>query len=154
MRKIALVAALLAGTAAHADAVRVDEFKWLAGCWGFDTENGRYEEIWSAPTGNNIVGVSRRIEDGFTREFEFMRIVTSGGGGFDYVALPQGENETRFNSLSFGGNKVVFDNPDHDFPSRITYEFVPPDALNARIEGKSNGRPMGLNFPMKRRPCP
>lgn len=154
MRQIAVIAALLASTAVHADAVRVDQFKWLAGCWGFDIDNGRYEEIWSAPTGNNIVGFSRRIEDGFTREFEFMRIVTSGGGGFDYIAMPQGENETRFNSISAEGTRAVFENPDHDFPSRISYEFVPPDALNARIEGKSNGQALRLSFPMKRRPCP
>ncbi|SFF39799.1 hypothetical protein SAMN04488120_103205 [Fontimonas thermophila] len=153
MHRITAIAALLASTVVHAEAARVDQFKWLAGCWGFDTDNGRYEEMWSAPTGNNIVGVSRRIADGFTREFEFMRIVTS-GGGFDYIALPQGENEVRFNSIVADGTRAVFENPDNAFPSRISYEFVPPDALNARIEGQSNGQTMRLNFPMKRRPCP
>jgi hypothetical protein len=154
MRKIAFIATLLFSAAAHADAARVDQLGWLTGCWGFETENGRYEEIWTAPTGNNMLGMSRRIEDGFTREFEFLRIVTSGGGGFDFVAMPQGNAGTSFNSLGADGTRIVFENPEHDFPSRITYELTPPDSLKARIEGVSDGRPMGINFPMKRKPCP
>ncbi len=148
------LALLLSAGPATAEIARVDQFAWLTGCWGFDTGSGRYEEMWSAPTGNNIIGVSRRVEDGFTREFEYMRIVTTGGGGFDYIALPGGENPTRFSSVSVSGTTAVFENPDNAFPRRISYEFVAPDALRARIEGTANGRPAGLSFPMKRQPCP
>jgi len=149
---LALMAA--AATAGADDAARVDRFAWMSGCWGFDTETGRYEEIWTAPSGNSMLGVSRRIENGFTREFEFLRIVTSGGGGFDYIAMPRGENETRFNTASITDHRVVFDNPANEFPSRIVYEHTPPDQLDARIEGTSNGQPMALRFPMRRRSCP
>ncbi len=154
MRRLLAAVLLAFGGAAQADALRVDQSHWLTGCWGFDTPDGRYEEVWTAPTGNNMLGLSRRIVDGFTREFEYMRIVTSGGGGFDFTAMPQGENATRFNSVSFTATKVVFENPDNDFPSRVTYESVAPDAVNARIEGTSNGQAMGINFPLKRIPCP
>lgn len=150
----ALLLAIALAAPAAAQTARVDQFAWLAGCWSFETPDGRYEEQWSKPTGNNIIGTSRRVADGFTREFEFLRIVTSGGGGFDYIALPQGEGETRFNMLSMQGGKVIFENPAHDFPTRIIYEFVPPDALHARIEGNSDGRPLAQNFPMQRRSCP
>ena len=154
MLRLLTAALVLMSIPVHADAPRVDQFHWLAGCWGFDTPDGRYEEIWSAPTGNNMLGMSRRIVDGFTREFEYMRIVTSGGGGFDFTAMPQGESATRFNSVSFTATKVVFENLDHDFPSRVIYESAAPDAVNARIEGTSNGQAMGINFPLKRTPCP
>ncbi|MGB0221414.1 MAG: DUF6265 family protein [Sinimarinibacterium flocculans] len=151
---IGLLAAGLLPSIALAQSARVDQFRWLAGCWAFDTPDGRYEEIWTPPTGNSMLGVSRRIVDGFTREFEYMRIVTSGGGGFDFIALPQGENATRFNSVSFTDNSVVFENPDNDFPNRVTYTLAPPDGVDARIEGRSNGQPMGINFPLKRTSCP
>ncbi len=156
MNKLAIgtAALLLCAGSAQAQVARVDQFAWLAGCWGFDTENGRYEEVWSAPTGNSMLGYSRRIENGYTREFEFLRIVTSGGGGFDYIAAPKGENPTRFNSVSFAGEKAVFENPDNDFPQRITYEKLGPDAVTARIEGPSQGHTMTMKFPMKRRSCP
>lgn len=154
MRRILAVLAAAAAMSASAQTARVDQFAWLAGCWGFDTPTGRYEEVWTQPTGNNITGISRRVEDGFTKEYEYMRIVTSGGGGFDFIAQPQGGAPTAFALLSLQGTKVIFENPMHDFPKKIIYEFVPPHALNARIEGLSGGRPMGMNYPMKRKPCP
>lgn len=145
---------LMLAAPVYADAVRVDQFKWMSGCWGFETPDGRYEEIWTTPTGNSMLGLSRRIANGYTREYESMRIVTSGGGGFDFIAKPKDQDETSFNALSFAGTKVVFENTAHDFPQKITYEFVAPDQLNARIEGPSKGNTMALNFPMKRQPCP
>ncbi len=156
LKKLACVLALMGAvsTAGADDVARVDRFGWMSGCWGFDTETGRYEEHWTAPTGNSMLGVSRRIENGFTREFEFLRIVTSGGGGFDYIAMPKGENETRFNAASITDHSVLFDNPSNEFPTRIVYEYTAPDQLNARIEGTSNGQPMALRFPMRRRSCP
>jgi hypothetical protein len=156
MNRFACALALMATatTAVADDAARVDRFAWMSGCWGFDTDGGRYEENWTTPSGNNMLGVSRRIENGFTREFEFLRIVTSGGGGFDYIAMPKGESETRFNTASITDHSVVFDNPSHDFPNRIVYEYTAPDRLDARIEGTSNGQPMALRFPMRRRTCP
>lgn len=139
---------------AGADAARVDQLAWLSGCWGFDTADGAYEETWTTPTGNSMLGVSRRTAGGYTREFEYMRIVTSGGGGFDLIAQPNGNDETRFNSVSFDDTQISFDNPTNDFPTRIVYERDGADALNARIEGTHQGHPMVQRFPLKRRTCP
>lgn len=153
---LALLATLAAAPARAGaeEAPRVESLKWMTGCWGFETPGGRYEEFWTTPTVNSMLGLSRRTEDGVTREFEYMRIVTSGGGGFDFIAKPRDQEETRFNSLSVAAHRIVFENPEHDFPKKIIYEFTPPDQLKARIEGVSNGQPMGMNFPMKRRSCP
>ncbi|HUP90871.1 MAG TPA: DUF6265 family protein [Solimonas sp.] len=155
MRKLGLLlAGALLASSAGAQTARVDQFAWLAGCWGFDTPDGRYEEQWTTPTGNSMLGVSRRVADGFTKEFEFMRIVTSGGGGFDFTAQPNDGPVGRFNMLTLTGTKVVFERPENEFPKKVIYEFVPPASLNARIEGVSGGHPMGLNFPMKKKACP
>ncbi len=153
MMLIALTGALMA-LPAQADPVRVNQFSWLSGCWAFATENGRYEEVWTTPSGNSILGVSRRLENGFTREYEYMRIVTSGGGGFDFIAKTKDSDEVSFNAASFSDKKVVFENPDNDFPQKITYELVAPDQVHARIEGPSKGHTMTLNFPLKREACP
>lgn len=143
----------LVATTAGAQTARVEQFAWLAGCWGFDTPDGRYEEHWMSPTGNSMLGMSRRVGDGYTKEYEYLRIVTSGGGGFDYIARPKDGEETRFLIDSLVGTRAVFENLQHDFPQRIIYEFIPPDQLKARIEGKQNGKPMGMNFPMKKKAC-
>lgn len=155
MKNLPMATLLILASAAQAeDVARVEQLKWMTGCWGFSGGGSSYEEVWLAPTQNSMLGVSRRVsDDGVTREFEFLRIVTSGGGGFDFVAQPGGNPPTRFNTLEIKPNRVVFDNPLHDYPQKISYEFRAPDQLNARIEGKDNGQPAATNFPMKRKTC-
>jgi hypothetical protein len=154
MKKI-LTAALVAFTGTvHADDVaRVNQFSWMTGCWSLSGDGNVYEEVWLSPTGNNMLGVSRRMTEGYTREFEYLRIVTSGGGGFDFIQQTKGEPPVKFNMLENKGTRVVFDNPDNVFPQRISYEFKAPDQLIARYEGKNNGMPAAINFPMKRKSC-
>ncbi|HEY0915098.1 MAG TPA: DUF6265 family protein [Solimonas sp.] len=155
MLSLALLATpALAAKPAADEALRVTQFKWLSGCWGFDTADGVYEEQWTTPTGNSMQGLSRRIGEGYTREYDFMRLVTSGGGGFDFVSQQYGGDESRYNSSSVAANRVVFENPERPFPRKISYEYAAPDKLTMRLEGTSDGRPMGLSFPMKRKSCP
>jgi len=156
---LALVLSLLALPALAAkpaaeEALRVNQFKWLTGCWSFDTPDGVYEEQWTTPTGNSMLGTSRRVGEGYTREYDFMRLVTSGGGGFDFISQQYGGDDNRYNSTSASASRVVFESVDRPFPRKISYEFAAPDKLTMRLEGLNEGRPMGLSFPMKRKPCP
>jgi hypothetical protein len=41
---------------------------------------------------------------------------------------------------------TVFENPVHDFPTRIIYRQVTPDSLHARIEGQRKGKETGFDF--------
>ena len=47
-------------------------------------------------------------------------------------------------------DKIIFENPQHDFPTRVTYWRAGDDGLNARIEGKRNGQPAQENWKYKR----
>lgn len=160
MRKILVLSlALLALPAIAAkpaveEAPRVTQLKWLAGCWSFDTADGYYEEHWTTPTGNSILGLSRRVGEGYTRESDFMRIVTSGGEGFDFISQQYGGDDGRYNSVTLSANRLVFENPSTAFPRKVVYEFAAPDKLTMRLEGSNEGRPTGLSFPMKRKSCP
>jgi hypothetical protein len=152
---LTLVLALSALPAlAATEAPRVTQLKWLTGCWSFDTADGVYEEHWTTPTGNSILGLSRRVGGDFTREHDYMRIVTSGGEGFDFISQQYGGDDSRYNSVAITASRLVFENPDRPFPRKVTYEAVAPNGLNMRLEGTNEGRPMGLSFPMKRKPCP
>lgn len=58
-----------------------------------------------------------------------------------YLASPKGRQPaTPFKMIEMAANKVVFENPEHDFPQRIIYERE-GDTLTARIEGTQNGEP-------------
>lgn len=156
LMQMLLLGVLTAALPARADeGARVTQFAWMAGCWSFASgEDGAYEEVWLPPTGNSMIGMSRRTEGGFTREFEFMRIATSGGGGFDFIAQPGGNPPVKFYRSGGDAQRAVFENPRNDFPTKITYAYTAPNQLNARIEGSSDGKPMAINFPLRRKPCP
>jgi hypothetical protein len=46
--------------------------------------------------------------------------------------------------------KVVFENPDHDFPQRILYWLEDADVLRARIEGTEDGENRGVEWTFRR----
>jgi hypothetical protein len=137
-----------------ADPPRATDFKWMSGCWGYESGGSSYEEHWLAPSGNSMLGVAHRDADGFTRDFDYLRIVTS-GDGCDFVSQPKGDPELRYGMTTRKGTSVVFESlSGTGFPTRISYEFTPPDALKVRLDGHSeDNKPLVSVFPMRRKAC-
>lgn len=124
---------------------------WISGCWE-NTRGKRYnEEHWMKAAGNNMLGMSRTLNDGRAVEYEFLRIHEDKGDIY-YTAKPSGQAEASFKLISWKANEVVFENPAHDFPQRIIYRRN-GDTLQARIEGKMNGQERGIDFPFTRAKC-
>ncbi|MEO0604151.1 MAG: DUF6265 family protein [Myxococcota bacterium] len=122
--------------AAMASAQSLDALDWLTGCW--KTEAGA-EECWLAPRGGLMVGVHRDVREGRPAFYEYLRIETV-GEDLVYVASPKGQATTRFTLVQHGTTFVVFDNPTHDFPTRIRYERT-ADRLTATVSGTRRGKP-------------
>jgi hypothetical protein len=72
--------------------------------------------------------------------FEFLRIEAT-PNGIVYLASPRGAPATPFRLVLSGGNRAVFENREHDFPTRIVYRLTPEGALHARVEGTKKGKP-------------
>jgi len=49
--------------------------------------------------------------------------------------------------------KVVFENPGHDFPQRISYSLRGAEQLEAAIEGEMGGEKKTIRFPFRRFAC-
>jgi hypothetical protein len=56
------------------------------------------------------------------REFEFLRIAAGPDGVPVYWASPDGRPPVAFRLSQSGPGRVVFDNPQHDYPQRIAYQ--------------------------------
>jgi hypothetical protein len=85
-------------------------------------------------------------------DYEFLRIVLDTYGIY-YVEKTSGnKDETRFNLVRSSAGEIVFENPAHDFPQRILYKLI-GNSLTARIEGTSNGKLRGIDFPYTRTKC-
>ena len=150
---VALVAmyGLVAGAAA-AQASPIDRLTWLAGCWQQEHAGQVIQEQWMAPLGGAMLGMSRTVEGGRTIDHEFMRIEDQ-AGVLVYIAMPSGQKEASFKQTELTDTGIVFTNPEHDFPQRILYRLAGPGSLMARIEGTENGKPGGVDFPMKSVAC-
>lgn len=51
-----------------------------------------------------------------------------------------------FKMISSEPNKVIFENKNHDFPQRITYELIDKQKLIATIDGNINGVSKSVDF--------
>jgi hypothetical protein len=106
---------------------------WMSGTWRQETAAGITEETWSRADGTTMTGMHRNIRPGKKTWFEFLRIEQR-GQTLVYVAQPAGAPPTEFPATSVQPDRIVFENPNHDFPKRITY-WKQEAELCARVEG-------------------
>jgi hypothetical protein len=123
------VAALCAlGPVAAADAPPA----WLAGCWQGEAGTAAADafEAWSTPRADRMLGVSQTLR-GAGSMFEFMRIDRS-ERGLRFVAQPGGRPPVEFQAQRVEPRRVLFANPQNDFPKYIDYRRD-GDRLEARL---------------------
>ena len=125
---------------------------WLAGHWrvyrdpagagtpGAGTpDRGFDEELWLPPRGGSMFGISRSIAgDGALKMFEFARIEARGDACV-FIAQPRGRAGAEFPMRECSDRHVVFENPEHDFPTRIEYRRTGPQSIRAQIFGDEPG---------------
>ena len=112
---------------------------FLAGDWIASTPEGDVREAWGPPRGAAMLGTSHTVDGGRTVFFEYVRIEAR-STGLVYLASPLGRHPpTAFALVESDRDRVVFENPTHDFPQRVVYERK-GDRLDASIEGVENGK--------------
>lgn len=148
----AIVVAASSGAQASQSSA-IDRAGWLAGCWEMRARNRVTLEMWMPPSGGTMLGASRTTAAGVTREFEHLRLHAA-GDTLVYTALPSGQRETSFRSTTVSATTLVFENPAHDFPQKITYRRVGEDSVTARVEGPGpNNTTRGFDIRMRRASC-
>ena len=102
---------------------------WLSGCW--TNEAGTSVEVWSRDYSGFMFAHSVSERDDQVRFFEQLRI-QPGKDGAIYVATPAGQETTAFMETTRTDTSITFENPDHDYPQRISYR-LDGDTLTATI---------------------
>lgn len=93
---------------------------WLSGRWVQEGPEGWAEENWTPPRGGAMLGTGRTGKGDAARSFEFMRIA-DGRDGTAFWGSPGGQAPVAFPLVEQGPNLVAFENPKHDYPTRISY---------------------------------
>jgi hypothetical protein len=122
----------------------VSDLGWLSGCWEYSAGSRNVTEFWLPPDGGTMMGLSRTVSGGKTVEHEFL-LLRVGPRGIEYVARPSGQAEAVFTATKVGADEVVFENPAHDFPTRITYRKTGSGVV-ATIDGMVKGKPRAIDF--------
>jgi hypothetical protein len=136
-----LLAAMLAGPQASGT---VADLGWLSGCWQSAAGARTVTEFWLPADGGTMLGLSRTVSGGKTVEHEFL-LLRVGPRGVEYVAKPSGQAEAVFTATKVEAEEAVFENPAHDFPTRITYRKT-NGGLVATVDGTIKGKPRAIEF--------
>jgi len=130
-----LSAAISAENSGTRETTSLDELDWMAGAWGSTSEGVKAEEYWIAPEGGVMLGLHRDQFPSGKFFFEYLRIEVL-EGRVVYIPSPGGQESVAFPVLELGEKRVVFSNPDHDFPQSIAYWLEDDRTLRCRVEGQ------------------
>jgi hypothetical protein len=126
---------LALGAVALASPASISDLSWMEGAWRGKAFGGEVEEIFNAPAGGCVLGVSRIIApSGRLMQKEFMDISETDGKLTYTITLPSKTHT--FAMAEIGPNRVVWSDPANDFPSRIGYSRK-ENIITIRLEGKT-----------------
>ena len=115
----------------------VKSFHWLQGSWQMQTKRGIITEKWIVANDSTLLGKSIMVQtDGTEIELEKIQVAFRNGS---YYYIPtvknqNGEQPVKFKITSHSETGFVAENPQHDFPKRISYTLVNKDSIHAVID--------------------
>jgi hypothetical protein len=125
---------------------------WLEGSWDRETRRGVTTERWSRLDDGNYRGDAIVAPpDGPDRTIERLQLVLRADEVI-YIAEPVGQTRTEFTLTSWNETEFVFENPEHDFPTKIVYTRTGDGTMTATISGPdANGDTQEIDFNFTRR---
>jgi hypothetical protein len=152
-RPAVLLCLLLAGCTDTPIRPDTGSFDWLTGCWRLERDDGFYEEVWLPAVADGSLGVARNVRKGRTTSHEFMRLELRKDGSIVFFAQPSGQAPAEFRMAEHAPGRLAFENPEHDFPTRVEYRYVGLNAVHARIAGTRDGQTKVIDYPLQRVDC-
>ena len=126
---------------------------WLIGNWENSSSEGVLNENWEKVNDSTFSGTSYFIKGKDTLHFESIKL-SQNGEKLIYIATVKGQNNDKpvsFPSTSETENKLIFENPQHDYPQKITYTKGANNTFTAEISGKLQGKLTTERFVMSKK---
>lgn len=115
----------------------VKSFHWLKGSWQMQTRRGIITEKWAVANDSTLAGESIITRaDGSEIPLEKIEL-SFRNGNYYYIPTAKnqnGEQPVKFKITSHNETGFVAENPQHDFPKRISYTLVNKDSIHAVID--------------------
>lgn len=131
---------------------KIKELHWLIGNWTNITEEEQSYENWSKLNDSTLFAHSFTLVESDTVFAEHMTLQQNKNEIFlKVVAYSQNDNKPITFTLNPAEIGVfTFENPDHDFPTKISYSNPVKDSIHAWIEGTIEGELRKIDFRFKR----
>jgi hypothetical protein len=156
-QKITLILLLLAVVSCKkSEASEKDKIKaadWLLGKWENVTPQGTLTETWSKVNDSTFQGSSYFIKGKDTIHSETIKLQQK-GEVLTYNATVKGQNNDEsvpFELTNSTEKELVFENPKHDYPQKISYTKASNESLVAEISGMQLGKPNSEKYSMKKK---
>ncbi|SHF33058.1 hypothetical protein SAMN04487965_1954 [Microbulbifer donghaiensis] len=146
MATIALTGA--ASMAAQAQScTSLDDLQWLLGSWHYQDASKQMMERWQRVSAHTFegIGASETENSGGDRDIEILRLTEMSGEIFYLAKVSHNALPVAFKMTACRDNEAVFENPEHDFPSRLEYRLLDPNRLRVSVAG-TKGKRFILNF--------
>ncbi|XHR95620.1 DUF6265 family protein [Mucilaginibacter sp. UC70_90] len=130
----------------------IAQASWLIGSWRSQSAKTLDIETWKKLNDSTLLGRSYSLAGADTVSSEQIRLEQRAGKLY-YIPTVKNQNDGKavtFTLISSDNKHFVFENPEHDFPQKITYTQITNDSLLAEISGTRKGRQKAIQFPMKR----
>ncbi|MGH7509782.1 MAG: DUF6265 family protein [Gemmatimonadales bacterium] len=114
----------------------ISELSWLEGIWRGRVGSREFEARYTSPEGGLILSASKYTAQGKAVGFEFERFEEK-DGTLVLTPYPDGKMSVSFRLARHDPDArvAVFENPAHDFPTRISYQRVAEDSLTILVSG-------------------
>jgi hypothetical protein len=140
-------------SAAAASAPTLAGLEFMSGCWRSGEGEGYFEEIYTRPTPNLMLGLSVYVREGRAVGYELTRVAVE-DGRVVLTPYPDGERSAHgFVLTTLGEDEAIFEAPEHDYPKRILYRRNADGSRWARIDGGPEDRE-GQEWRFVAAPCP
>jgi hypothetical protein len=125
---------------------------WLLGNWENKSDDGDLLETWKKVNDSIYDGESYFIKGKDTLHFEKIQMKQKGEALY-YIATIKGQNDDQPVTFKYNDTiekQLVFENPKHDYPQKISYSQITKDSIVIQISGSQQGKPSSSKYSMKK----
>lgn len=140
-------------TSAKKQFKHIKKANWLVGDWDNLVNDAHFTEIWKQKNDSTLMGESYVTINKDTVFSETVDLIERNDSLF-YVVSVKGENNEQpisFYMTKSANNEIVFENPEHDFPTKIVYKKITNDLMMATVSGMKDGKQIDDEYPFKRK---
>lgn len=127
----------------------LEKLSWIIDRWVSSNGESTSYEHWEKVSETQFIGGSETIKNGDTVFSEKLKIELIDGSVYYIADVAHNPAPVKFKLTFLTDSEAVFENPEHDFPQKISYKYIDGN-LNASIEGPSKSGWKKVDFIMNR----